>query len=131
MIAIEVDPKAKQDVLDLDLGWSSCGLGYAQRSGYPEIQVSTICGNVKDSIGAVVSNAQVMLMASGEGSDILEHTQSGTIGEFVLDQPENGTYQLLIKSSGFRPFLQVIHVEAGGATHGCKQPIRVRLDVIF
>jgi hypothetical protein len=132
MIAIEVDPNAKQDMPDLDLGWSSCGLGYAQREQgeYAEIQVSKLCGNVTDSLGAVISNAQIILLAVGEDAQILEQTQSGPTGTFDLSQPENGTYKLLVKSPGFRPFLRPMRVEAVGTSDDCRQPIRVRLGAI-
>lgn len=132
MIAIEVDPNAKQDMPDLDLGWSSCGLGYAQREQgtYAEIQVSKLCGDVTDSLGAVISNAQIMLLTSGEDAQILERTQSGPMGKFDLNQPDNGTYKLLVMSPVFRPFLRLIRFDAVGTPDSCRQPIRVQLDVI-
>lgn len=132
MIAVEVDPNAKRDMPDLDLGWSSCGLGYAQReqSEYAEIQVSKLCGNLTDSLGAVISNGQIMLLENGEDAQILEQTQSGPMGKFDLNQPENGTYKLVIKSPGFRPFLRPIRFEAVGTSDRCQQPIRVELDAI-
>jgi hypothetical protein len=133
VIAIEVDPNAKQETADLDLGWSSCGLGYAQRaqSEYAEIQVSKLCGNVTDSLGAVISNAQIRLLESAEETQILEQTKSGTMGEFELNKHENGSYKLLATSPGFRPFLRPLRFEAiGTPDDACQQPIRVKLDVI-
>jgi hypothetical protein len=129
MIPIEINPKATQDVLDLDLGWSSCGLGYAQRAKSPEMKASKLCGDVADATGAVISNAQVVLLANGENAEIIEETRSGTIGEFALREQDGGTYQLLVKSAGFQPFLRVMHVDPSGTSEGCKQPIRVRLEV--
>jgi hypothetical protein len=129
MIPIKVDPKAAQNVLDLDLGWSSCGLGYAQRNEYPEMKASKLCGDVADALGGVISNAAVMLLANGENVEILEQTRSGTNGGFALREHDGGPYQLLVKSPGFQPFLRVIHIDTSATSEGCKQPILVRLKV--
>jgi len=129
MIPIEINPKAAQDALDLDLGWSSCGLGYAQRAKSPEMKVNKLCGDVADAMGAVISDAQVMLLANGENAEILEQTQSGTNGQFALRKHDEGTYQLLVKSPGFQPFVQVMRMDPSGTSVGCQQPIRVRLTV--
>jgi len=127
MIAIEVDPKAAQDALDLDLGWSSCGLGYAQRAKYPEMKVSKLCGDVADDAGGVISDAQVMLLANGENAEILEQTGSEADGQFALRRHDGGIYQLLVKSPGFQPFLRVMNIDTSGTSEGCQQPINVRL----
>ncbi|MFZ0978036.1 MAG: carboxypeptidase-like regulatory domain-containing protein [Candidatus Acidiferrales bacterium] len=129
MMAIEVDRKANQDVLDLDVGWTTCGLAYEQRERYPELKVSTICGDVADVVGAAVSNAQVMLLATGEDGEILEQTRSGARGQFALQEQHEGAYQLLVESLGFLPFLRVIHIEAAAPSQGCQQPIHIRLQV--
>jgi hypothetical protein len=131
MIAIEVTHEAMQGALDLDIGWTSCGLSYAQRGIYPELKLDKICGAVTDSEGAVVSNAQVTLLADGEDPKILEQTRSGTSGQFALLDPPDGTYQLLIKSPGFRPFLRLIRVQHIGKSGSCQQPLPIRLDVMF
>jgi hypothetical protein len=124
MISIEVNPKMSQDVLDLDLGWSSCGLGYAQRNEYPEMKVSKLCGDVADALGGVISNAAVMLLANFE---VLEQTRSGTNGGFALREHDGGPYHLLVKSPGFQPFLRVIRIDTSATSEGCTQPILVRL----
>jgi hypothetical protein len=127
MIAIEVNPKAVQAALDLDLGWSSCGLGYAQRAKYPEMKVSKLCGDVADGAGGVISDAQVMLLANGENAEILDQTRSEADGQFALRGHNEGTYLLLVKSPGFQPFMRVMHMDTSGISEGCQQPINVRL----
>jgi len=129
MMAIKVDRNANQEVLDLDLGWTTCGLAYVQREKYPELKVSTICGDVADAVDAPVSNAQVMLLATGEDGEILEQTTSGARGQFALQEQHEGAYQLLVESPGFRPFLRVFHIEAAAPSEGCQQPIHIRLQV--
>jgi len=112
------------------LDWTSCGLSYAQGVIYPELKLDKICGAVTDSEGAVISKAQVMLLADGEDAITLEQMQSGTHGQFAfVDQPE-GTYQLLVKSPGFRPFLRIIHLQSAGISGSCQQPIPIRLEVM-
>jgi hypothetical protein len=130
LIAIEVTGEAKWNALDLDLGWSSCGLSYAQREIDSELKLDKICGAIADSEGAVVSNAQVMLLANDENAKIFEQTKSETNGQFALREQPDGTYQLLVKSPGFRPFLRVIHFQSAGQSETCQQPISVRLDVM-
>ena len=130
-IAIEVDREARDAALDLDLGWSSCGLGYAQRESYPDIEVNSICGDVTDTSGGVISNAQVMVMTSGEDAVIIGKTASDMSGHFRVEAHWGGTYQLVIKSSGFQPFLRVVHVTSAESSQGCEKPIRVRLNAIM
>jgi Carboxypeptidase regulatory-like domain len=129
MIPIEINPNAAQDVIDLDLGWSSCGLGYAQRAKSPEMKVSKVCGDVTDAMGAVISNSRVMLLANSENGEILEQTRSGTDGQFALSEHDEGTYQLLVKSPGFQPFVQVMRMGTSGTSEGCQKPIHVRLTI--
>ena len=128
MIPLDVNPKAAQDVLDVDLGWSSCGLGYAQRPEYPEMKVSRLCGDVADGSGGVISDAQVMLLANVENAEVLEQARSGTTGQFILRERDGSTYLLVVKSPGFLPFMRVMHLETSGTSEECQQPIRVRLN---
>jgi hypothetical protein len=130
MIVIELADGAKANALDLDLEWSSCGLGYAQRQILPQLNVAKICGAIKDSEGAVVAKAQVMLLARGEDTKILEQTQSTTDGKFVVPEHPDGNYQLLIRSPGFSPYLRPIHLQGTGTSAGCQQPIPVKLGVM-
>ncbi|HEV3482771.1 MAG TPA: carboxypeptidase-like regulatory domain-containing protein [Candidatus Acidoferrales bacterium] len=129
MVPVDVSPNAAERVLDVDLGWSSCGLGYSQRTKYPEMKVSKLCGDVVDSAGAAIANAQVMLLANGEKAEVLEQTLTGRGGRFALRKEGEGTYQLLIKSTGFQPFLRVMRVSDAERSEGCQQPIRVQLEI--
>jgi Carboxypeptidase regulatory-like domain len=130
MIVIEVAREAKENALNLDLGWSSCGLEYSQRVILPELKRDKICGAITDSEGAVVAKAQVILLAGDEEAEILEQTQSGPNGEFVIPKHPDGNYQLLIKSAGFSPYLRLIHLQNAGTSGSCPQPIPVKLGVM-
>jgi len=126
MIPIEISPNAKQETIDLDIGWSSCGLTYAQREPRPEVKLRKICGDVVDVEGAAMSNARVLLFANGEGRAV-EQTETGATGRFAFQETPKGTYQLLIKSPGFQPFIQAVRVEADSRAQGCQQPVHIRL----
>src|SRR6266851_378324 len=130
IIPVEVSPKAEQQALDIDLGWSSCGLGYAQREEHPELKLDKICGDIADSEGAVVSDAQVLLVASGKETQALKQTKSGVKGQFAFEVRHNGAYQLIIKSAGFQPFLSSIRVEVTAPGESCRNPIRAILKVM-
>jgi len=130
MIVIEVAREAKENSLNLDLGWSSCGLSYSQREILPELKRDKICGAITDSEGTVVAKAQVMLLAGGEDAEILEQSQSGPNGQFALQEHPDGNYQLLIKSPGFSPYLRLIHLQNAGTSAGCQQPLHVKLEVM-
>jgi hypothetical protein len=131
MIAIEVSSAAKQSALNLDLGWSSCGLSYAQQVTYPELELTAVCGDIADVMGADVPNAEVLLVANGEGGEIIEETRSGAKGGFALQKKHEGSYQLLIKYPGFRPYLRPVRIDATGSPDGCPNPVKVQLQVAF
>jgi hypothetical protein len=129
-IPIEVSSAGNQDALDLDLGWTSCGLSYAQRVSEPDLKVHKICGDVTDTEGGVVDKAQVLLLADKDVAEVLEQTKSGRMGEFAIEERNEGSYQLIVKSPGFRPSLRVLHVEPAASPQGCPQPIHIRLGVM-
>jgi hypothetical protein len=131
MVAIEVTPAAKDRELDLDLGWSSCGLGAAQGQIHPELKVPKICGDIADRRGAVVSGAQIRLLTRGDEPQILEQTKSGMKGNFALREQREGTYQLFIQSAGFQPLVLPIRVEPAGPSGGCRKPMHTILDGVF
>lgn len=130
LIAIEVSRDAKQSGLDLDLGWSSCGLTHAQREVYSELKLGKVCGEIADAMGAEVASADVLLMASGEGGEIVEETRSGEKGRFGFQEQHEGSYQLLIKYPGFRPYVRPVHIETVSSPDGCLSPVEVRLEVM-
>lgn len=130
LIAIEVNRKAKRTELNLDVGWTSCGLVYTEGVKYSEMTVSRICGDVTDVQGGAVPNAQVLLLGSGDAAEVVDQIRSERNGQFDFQAQREGTYQLLVKSPGFRPYLRVIHVQHGEASQGCPQSIHVRLGLL-
>lgn len=129
-IPIEVNSAEGQDTLDLDLGWTSCGLSYARKVSEPGLKVNKICGDINDTEGAVVSKAQVFLLAESDEAEVIEQTKSGRMGEFALEERNEGMYQLIVKSPGFRPSLRAIRLEAANSPGVCQQPIHVILGIL-
>lgn len=127
MIVVEINGNAKESGLDLDLGWSTCGLRYSQPRQHAEMRVSKLCGDVADMYGAAISKAQIILLEGGEDADILNQTQSEADGQFMLKGQHEGHYQLLVKSPGFGPFLRAVHLVPSEASTDCHEPIRIRL----
>jgi hypothetical protein len=127
-IAIEIARPAERKLLDLDIGWTDCGLSYAERVKYPDIKSHQICGEITDSLGEAISNAQVMLLEDGKGTEVLQETRSAADGRFTFAGQPEGVYQLLIKSRGFRPFLRIVHLEPVSPTQACQEPIVVQLE---
>jgi len=129
MITIELSQESKVEDLNLDLGWTDCGLSYVQWEKKPELNLDKLCGVVTDSEGGVVSNAQVILLAGDDDTKVLERTQTGTEGQFTFPDQRDGTYQLLVKSPGFQPFLVLIHVKNEGTSQTCR-PTPIHLATI-
>lgn len=131
MVLIEIATNANEDGLDLDFAWSSCGLAYAQRRESSLIEAQNVCGVVTDASGEVVRNGMIWLLSNDENPRILEEAVSDRTGNFILQYQNNGTYQLLVRVLGFRPFLRTVRIEAAGHTDKCRQPINVNLEVMF
>lgn len=137
-ISIQVDPVASDHALDLDIGWTSCGLVYAKRVAQPELILDEVCGKVNDSEGGVISRAQVWLQPVGSdiaSSDAMLTQSSDEIltsdaGEFSFQERREGTYQLIVQSLGFRPYVRQIHLRPSGASAGCSQPAHVVMDAL-
>lgn len=131
-IPIEINEQAGPDSLDLDLSWSSCGLGYSEAVRQSSVKMSKICGDLKDSEGAAIGRAQVWLQPATGEPVVIEHTTTGSeSGQFELKEHGIGNYLLIVKSPGFRPYLQVVHLGPGEISNGCKHPLHIKSDVLF
>ncbi len=131
LIAIQVSEVAERDAPDLDISWSSCGLTYSQGDTATVLTLPKVCGDITDSIGADVANAEVLLMARYEEGEVMEQTASDRYGRFAFSKSLEGEYRLLIKSPGFKPFLRPIRVESAASGGGCEKPVQVKLQVML
>ncbi len=124
-IAVSVEPRAESDHLELELGWTDCGLGYIDLTPCPpaELHIGQLRGRVIGPAGAVIvnggdalrhnpvhidpagpaiPNAEILLV--GPGGDLIEQLRSDRAGEFASKQVPAGSYDLLVRSFGFATF---------------------------
>lgn len=131
LMTIEVSGEATDEALDLDIGWSSCGLMYAQQPEYPDITLRKIHGDVADISGAAIANAQILLLATDENAAVVAETRSGKKGQFALQEQHDGVYRLVIRSPGFQPYVRVIHIVPSASDKSSRQPLHLRLEVLM
>jgi hypothetical protein len=130
MIAVAVDPSAPADSLDLELGWTSCGLGYTDRNkcSHSELEVEQLCGQVSDTTGAVIADADILLYDSGEMPKLIERMRSDGAGAFGPFKSVAGTYQLVVSSGGFTVLRRSVRLEPKGKV-ACRTPLQVNLGI--
>ena len=130
-IAIEVNSQADEEKLNLDLGWSSCGLSYTDRTkcSHTQLKVESWCGKVVDPLGAVISNADVLLLDNGPNQKVLREAHTDNVGRFALQDARDGTYQLVVKSPGFDPLQETVQIDSSQASGPCLRPVSVRLGL--
>ncbi|MDE3170858.1 MAG: carboxypeptidase regulatory-like domain-containing protein, partial [Acidobacteriota bacterium] len=127
MIGVAFNPKAGSKELDGYLGWSDCGLGFAQRVPRPPMTVAAVCGDILDSMGAAIGNARVLLLDDKRRGAVLADASSNSSGKFALPGIAAGTYRLLITYPGFAPFLLEIHLKPDGNARTCRDPMHIQL----
>ncbi len=110
-IAVAVDRDARTEQLDLDIGWSSCGLYYSDTSTCPqsELQTEEVSGRVVDSGGAMIPRAKILLL--DPAGTVVRQLQSDDTGRFTSSGSLAGTYLLVVSSGGFTPYRRTVHVK--------------------
>lgn len=131
LMTFEVSGEATDDALDLDMGWSSCGLMYAQQPKYSEITLRKIHGDVADISGGAIANAQILVLATDVNAAVVAETASGKKGQFALQEQHEGVYRLVIKSPGFQPYVRLIRIVPTASDESSRQPLRLRLEVLM
>jgi len=111
-IAVAVDPGAKSDSLDLELGWTSCGLNYTDGSQCKQRDVAAnkLSGRVLDATGAAIREADILLLDLN--GDNVEKIQSDSGGQFATPRSLDGVYQLVVRSAGFTTFGGLVRFES-------------------
>ncbi len=71
----------------------------------------TITGTVHDESGARISRAQVMVRQNG--SSALLTAETGEQGEFRIEAPSPGNYQVEVSSEGFKPLTKLAALTQG------------------
>ena len=113
-IAIVVDAGAALDHLDLDLGWTSCGLYYTDRNKcrQGDLQLDQFSGRVVDLSGAVIPGAKVLLLDPA-GTQVEELHSDGE-GKFAAPRPLEGPYELVVSGMGFSTYRRTVHAKPTG-----------------
>jgi len=115
-IAVEVDPNSSKEGLDLDLGWTSCGMWYSDagqcRSG--DLQIDRLAGQVTDRGGGAIPGAEVILFDTNQ--KVVEQLQSDQQGNFASLVSLAGEYRLVVSRPGFTPLRVMLHAQ-GSPTH--------------
>ena len=128
LIAVAVDPEVPTDHLDLDLGWSSCGLWVSDRSKcrQAELRTDRLSGRLHDVTEGAIPDADIVLLdPSGK---LVEELRSDRKGYFASPRQLAGTYQLVVIGTGFTPFRGILH--AGPSTSPALHPaLNVQLGI--
>lgn len=108
LIAVAVDHSAPTDHLDLDLGWTSCGLWYADAGQCPQddLQIAELSGKVVDTRGAAIEDASIVLLDLA--GKLVARLKSDRMGKFTSGLP-TGSYQLVVSRAGFTPLRRTVH----------------------
>lgn len=120
LIGIAVDPAApaRADKLDLNLTWSSCGLGYTDLLRCPQLDlhVKKLEGHASDSMGRGLRRAQIVLLDATQSPVVRVSTDAN--GNFSFPGPLIGTFDLRIEGGGINPVHTPLHIEpsAGGSS---------------
>jgi protocatechuate 3,4-dioxygenase beta subunit len=129
LIAVTIDQAAPSDHLDLDLGWTSCGLWYTDQSKcpHPDLQIGQLSGQVVDPTGAAIPHATILLLDPSQTQ--AARLQSDATGKFTSPHSLSGTYDFEVTAPGFTPFRAVAHADP---TAGRARPpsLTLRLGIL-
>jgi hypothetical protein len=108
-ILVEVDPLAAKFELDLEIGWTSCGLMYVERHTCPQenLSIETLSGQVLDPSGASIAGATISLYTPDRV--IVDQRISDEQGYFESPKQLKGTYELIVSRSGFTPLRRSVN----------------------
>jgi hypothetical protein len=127
-IAVSVEPDARASQLDLDLGWTSCGMLYSDRSDCQrgDVSLDRFAGIVTDVTGANIPNAKIVLR--DESAAIVEVLNSTNDGKFTSASSLAGAYTLEASFAGFRPYHGRVHIDPKLEANP-QRGINIRLDL--
>ncbi len=126
-IFVEVAPNASLPALDLDIGWTSCGLYYTDQSKcrLSDLHANRLSGEMVDGSGAAILGAKILLL--DPTGAVVEQTESDGSGQFSSNYLLNGTYQLDISKPGFTHYHRTLRAEFSTEPSA---PIRLELGVL-
>jgi len=131
-IAVSVETDAPSDHLELELGWTSCGLSYIDLIPCPpaEWHLGRLWGRVVAPAGALVVRGEDLLRHSAVPIDpagpaisdaevllvdpngrLIERLRTDRSGEFASMQVLAGSYELLVRSASFGTYRARVFTE--------------------
>jgi hypothetical protein len=127
-IAVTVDRGAPSDHLDIDIGWTSCGVWFVDRSkcARSDLRIAQLSGEIVDTSGGAIPHAAILL--SGSGETVVERVQADAAGRFASLHSLPGTYELTVSSPGFTSLHATVHIDPGGNSPS-PSSLTVRLGV--
>lgn len=104
LIAIELDPRAATETLDVDFSVTSCGLQYqdSNQCKNSEVRLSKLAGRVVDLNGGPITYASVYLFDLQHR--LVERLKVDGEGKFESPSALAGTYELVVSAAGFGRF---------------------------
>jgi hypothetical protein len=113
-IAVAVDQGAPTDHLDIDLGWTSCGLWYRDQNKcpHPDLQVGQLSGQVVDATGGAMPGATILL--SDRAQSLVDRLKVDSAGKFTSPRSLAGAYELVVSAPGFNTFRATVHGDLTG-----------------
>ena len=129
LIAVAVDSDAPTDHLDVDLGWTSCGLWYVDQSSCSQssLHIERLSGQVLDFGGVAIADAGVFLFDRAD--ELVDELRSDSSGKFASPQNWTGSFELVVTKDGFTPLRRTVEVEPTDASTGFS-PLNLQLGFL-
>ena len=102
-IAVAVDQSAPAHYLDIDLGWTSCGLWFLDQNhcAQQDLHIARLSGAILDVNGAAIRDATILLLDHAHKP--IQQWHSDNAGKFASLNSLAGTYELVVSAPGFTP----------------------------
>jgi hypothetical protein len=107
-VPIEVDARAAHAEMELEFGWTSCGVHYSARHECPrqELNITSLSGQVLDPAGASIGRATLRLFNMQR--EIVEQLTCDEAGRFLSKKQLDGNYELVVSAPGFTTLRQTV-----------------------
>ena len=124
-IPIVLDPNAIVPDLDIEIGWTSCGMHYVdhRRCAQEALHLNSFAGRVSDPGQGAIPYAQVLLF--DDRDHLVERTVADQAGSFALSRIRPGVYNASVESPGFTSYWTTVTIDA----QGTDQRLDVRLSI--
>lgn len=110
LIAVTLNAGAPTAYLDIDFGWTSCGLWYGDQNQCPrpDLHLRSLSGQIQDETGAPIASGTILLF--DHEHKLVDRLESGDSGSFASTHAWAGAYDLVVTSPGFTPFRKAVDI---------------------